>query len=106
MRAGLVDKSLSQDEILPEDEFFFHMESHAAGDWLSRFQVSRLAKLGSGDALRARTEAGIQPEVGLREYAKTPAKRGCMGDKEEADKSPSWREVECEEGKGFEEIWS
>jgi hypothetical protein len=51
-------------------------------------------------------DAGIQREVRLREYAKTPAKRGCMGDKEEADKSPSWREVECEEGKGFEDIWS
>jgi hypothetical protein len=91
---------------LLEDREIFNSESHSAGDWLSRFQVWRLANLGSRDSLRPRMDAGIQREVRLREYAKTPAKRGCMGDKEEADKSPSWREVECEEGKGFEDIWS
>jgi hypothetical protein len=104
MRAGLLEKRLSQEEILPEDREIFNSESHSAGHWLSHFQVSRLAKLGSGDALRARTEAGIQPEVGLREYAKTPAKCPHMGE-EEVDESPSWVEVDSE-GKGFEDIRS
>jgi hypothetical protein len=105
-RAGLLDKRLAQEEILPEDWNLFDTESHAAGDWLSRFQVSRLAKLGSGESLRARTDAGFQPGVGLREYAKTPAKRRRLGDEEAMlDESPSWVDVESE-GKGFEDIRS
>jgi hypothetical protein len=98
------DKRLSQDEILPEDWEIFNTESHSAGAWLSRFQVSRLAKLRSGDSLRARTDAGIQPEVGLCKYAKTPAKRGRMGDEEVEDKeSPSWVDVDSERT-GFGDI--
>jgi hypothetical protein len=89
MRAGLLDKRLSKDEMLPEDRGIFDMESHAAGDWLSRFQVSRLAKLGAGASLRTLADAGTQPgEVGLREYEKkNPAKRRRAGNDADLDES-------------------
>ncbi len=42
MPTGLLDKRLSK-----ADWETFDTESHVAGDWLSQFQVSRLAKLGA-----------------------------------------------------------
>jgi hypothetical protein len=103
MRAGFLDKRLSKEEISPEDWGF--LTRRAAGDWLSRCQVSRLAKLGAGSSLKSLADTGTQPGVGLREYAKPPAKCRRTGNEEEADKSPSWVDVEAE-GVGFQEIRS
>jgi hypothetical protein len=101
--AGLADKRLALKDVLPEDRRILDAEKHAAGPWMSRFQVARLAKLGSGESLRAQADAGIPPEVGLQEHGKTPAKRRRVGDPEEVDESPSWVDVGSE-GQGFEDV--
>jgi hypothetical protein len=67
--------------------------------------VSRWAKLGAGSSLKSIADTGTQAGVGLREFAKTLAKRRRTGNEEEADESPSWVDVEAE-GVGFEEIRS
>jgi hypothetical protein len=104
MWAGLVDKRLMQEDILAEDIRIFNLESHAAGAWMARFQIARLAKLGSVDSLRTQADAGIRPEVGIQEYGKTPAKRRREG-MVDFEESPSWVDVAAE-GSGFEGIRS
>jgi hypothetical protein len=69
LRAGLVDKRLERDDILEEDSEIFSTEAHSAVGWLTRFQTSKLAKLGAGISLRAQTATGIPAYVGIREYA-------------------------------------
>jgi hypothetical protein len=103
VRAGLVDKYLMREDILMEDRLIFDQESHAPGPWMSRFQVARMAKLGTGDSLRTQADAGIPPEVGLHAYAKTPAKRRRLGEVGEADESPSWVDVGLK-GASFQDI--
>jgi hypothetical protein len=101
MRAGLLDKCLGVDEVLEEEKLYFNTETHSAGDWELRFQTSRMAKLGAGLSLKARSAAGLQAAVNVRDYAKTPAKRFRAG--EPVDLSPSWVDVESK-GMGFGNI--
>jgi hypothetical protein len=101
MRAGLLDKCLGVDEVLDEDKPYFSTEAHSAGEWETWFQTSRMAKLGAGLLLKARSAAGLQATVNVRDYAKTPAKQVRVG--EAVDLSPSWVNVESE-GMGFGNI--
>jgi hypothetical protein len=93
-----------QQDILAEDISIFNRESHAAGPWMARFQIARLAKLGSADSLKTQADAGIRPEVGIQECGKTPAKRRREGSVD-FEESPSWVDVAAE-GAGFEGIRS
>jgi hypothetical protein len=102
--AGLVNKRLMREDILEEDINIFDQDSHAAGPWMTRFQIARLAKLGAVDSLQTQADAGIRPEVGLQECGKTPAKRRREGEVE-FEESPSWVDVAAE-GTGFEGIRS
>jgi hypothetical protein len=101
MRAGLVDKRLAHAEILEEDTEVFFRESHSAGPWLNRFQIARMAKLGAGAPLSLQMTVGSTMDVGLSDFAKTPAKRA--GEGVTVDESPTWVDVESN-GVGFEDI--
>jgi hypothetical protein len=59
LRAGLVDKRLSRDDILEEDSKIFFTEAHLMVGWLTTFQTSKLAKLQAGIPLKAQAATGI-----------------------------------------------
>jgi hypothetical protein len=99
MRAGLVDKCLPHADVLEEGTDVFFQESHSADPWLHRFQIARMAKLGSGEPLSRQM---TRIEIGLSDYVKTPAKRA-REEVIDVDESPTWVDVESD-GIGFEAI--
>jgi hypothetical protein len=59
LRAGLVNKQLSRDDILEEDSEIISTEAHLGVGQLTRLQTSKLAKIGAGISLKAQTATGI-----------------------------------------------